>query len=64
MRFVPQFLATLALGTVLGVIAAPVGPNTIAERDARPPEYADGPTYKKDKADLRDRCFGDEAYET
>ena len=47
MRFVSQILATLALGTVLSVMAAPVGSDAIDVRDARPPsdiQYVDDAT--------------------
>lgn len=48
MRLVIHFLATLTLGTVLGVVAAPVA------SAMRPDhlQYADNPTYRKESADL------------
>jgi hypothetical protein len=50
MHFVPKLLATLTLGTVLGVTAAPVDPSAIEVRDARPPshlQYEDDLAYRK-----------------
>jgi hypothetical protein len=45
MRFLPQILATLALGSVLGVMAAPMGSDAIDVRDARPPSDLQYATY-------------------
>ena len=45
MRFVIKLLASFAMGTVLGAIAAPLGTDAVEVRDARPPsdlKYVDG----------------------
>ena len=53
MRFIHQILATLALGSVLSVMAAPVDANAIDVRDARPPsdlKYADDFIHQNSKS--------------
>lgn len=50
MRFVLKLLVTLAMGTVLGAIAAPLDTDAVEMRDARPPshlKYVDGLGYIK-----------------
>lgn len=47
MRFVPQLLATLALGTVLGAIGAPVNPKVDTDMLPSDLAYADAFTYRE-----------------